>query len=54
MTIEEARTIVGNQPVWAIRNMRIALSMHSWLNTEEENQRLEACRTIERMRKSYD
>lgn len=54
MTTEEALKIVGNQPVWAIRNMRIALTMHSWLNSEEENRRLEACKIIERMRKSYD
>lgn len=54
MTTEEALKIVGNQPVWAIRNMRIALAMHPWLNSEEDNRRLEACKTIERMRKSYD
>lgn len=42
MTPEEAWKIVGNQPTWAIRNMVKALQMVPRLNTEEENQRLEA------------
>tara|TARA_R110000803_G_scaffold47737_2_gene99454 strand:- start:851 stop:985 length:135 start_codon:yes stop_codon:yes gene_type:complete len=29
-----------NQPTYALINLVKALSMHSWLNTEEENQRL--------------
>ena len=28
------------QPIWALKNMIRALSMHSWFNTEEENERL--------------
>lgn len=46
MTYQEARTIIGNQPLWAIRNMAKALAIHSWLNTPEEARRLEAARTI--------
>ena len=42
MTLEEAKKIVGNQPKWAIKNMVKALSMHQWLNTTQENARLEA------------
>ena len=42
MTIQEAWSIVGNQPKWAIKNMIKALSMMKSLNTSEENCRLEA------------
>ena len=42
MTTEQAWSIVGNQPKWAIRNMVKALNMHPWLNTDEDNRRLEA------------
>ena len=30
-----------NQPTYVLINLVKALSVHSWLNTEEENQRLE-------------
>ena len=46
MTIEEAKKIVGNQPKWAIKNMVKALSMHPWLNTEQEKQRLLAAKIV--------
>ena len=42
MTHEQAWKIIGNQPKWAIKNMVKALSMHSYLNTNEENLRLTA------------
>ena len=42
MTIQEAWSIIGNQPKWAIKNMIKALSMMKSLNTLEENRRLEA------------
>lgn len=29
-----------SQPTYALKNMVTALSMHSWLNTEEEKERL--------------
>jgi hypothetical protein len=38
----QAIKLTGNQPSWALKNMVKALQMHSWLNTEIENQRLEA------------
>ena len=42
MSVEQAWRIVGNQPVWAIRNMVRALSMMSSLNTPAEDLRLAA------------
>jgi len=44
MPIYEAWDIIGNQPIWAIRNMVKALSMLSALNTAEENERLKAAK----------
>jgi hypothetical protein len=44
MTTEEAWKIVGNSPKWALRKMIKALSMHSWANTPEDNERLEAAK----------
>ena len=46
MTQAEAKKIIGNQPRWAVKNMVKALSMHSWLNTPEENKRLAAGKII--------
>ena len=46
MTIEQARKIVGNQPDWAIKNMIKALSIHSWLNTSEDQERLLAAKIV--------
>jgi len=46
MTVEQAKRIVGNQPLWALRNMIKALKMHSWLNTPEDNERLEAAQIV--------
>tara|TARA_R110000803_G_C11808813_1_gene300387 strand:+ start:111 stop:248 length:138 start_codon:yes stop_codon:yes gene_type:complete len=31
---------IKTQPNYALKNMIKALSMHKWLNTEEENQRV--------------
>ena len=42
MNRTEAWKIIGNSSKGPIRNMVRALSMHSWLNTAEENLRLEA------------
>ena len=44
MTTAEAWKIVGNSPKGALRNMIKALSMHSWLNTPAENERLAAAK----------
>jgi hypothetical protein len=46
MTLAEARAIVGNQPLWALRNMVRALRLHSWLNTPEDCLRLAAAKLI--------
>jgi hypothetical protein len=42
MSVEQAWRIVGNQPIWAIRNMVRALSMMSAFNTPAEDLRLAA------------
>jgi hypothetical protein len=42
MTPSEARQIIGNQPEWAVRNMAFALTLHSWNNSPDDWQRLEA------------
>lgn len=44
--IAEAWKLVGNQPIWAIRNMVKALSMLPWLNTAEDERRLTAAKLI--------
>ena len=44
MTYAEAKKIVGNQPIWALKNMIRALSMLTALNTEEDNLRLKAAK----------
>tara|TARA_R110000751_G_C13675253_1_gene470723 strand:- start:32 stop:187 length:156 start_codon:yes stop_codon:yes gene_type:complete len=46
MGIEEAKKIVGNQSKRTLKNMVMALSMHPWLNTPEENKRLVAGRLV--------
>ena len=51
MTLAEAEKLVGDQPTWAIANMVKALSMHTWLNTEEEEARLYAARLVLRNRR---
>jgi hypothetical protein len=44
MTARRAVQLVGDQPMWAIRNMITALSSLSLLNSAEEDERLEAAR----------
>ena len=44
MEPEQAWNIIGNQPRFAIRNMIKALSMSPWLNTKDEERRLEAAK----------
>jgi len=46
MKLAEAEKIVGRQPTWALRNMVKALSLHPWLNTETDKQRLKAARIV--------
>tara|TARA_R110000822_G_scaffold21795_2_gene69081 strand:+ start:350 stop:496 length:147 start_codon:yes stop_codon:yes gene_type:complete len=46
MTRAEAKKITGNQPLWALKNMALALAMYPWLNTAEEDRRLEAAKVL--------
>lgn len=46
MTREQALEIVGNRAHWELLAIRKALSMHAWLNTPEENLRLQAVKTL--------
>ena len=46
MELEEAKKIVCNQPLWALKNMVRALKMCNLLNTDEDNLRLEAAQLI--------
>ena len=46
MTKNEAQKITGRQPVWALRNMVRALEMCPWLNTAEEDNRLNAAKIL--------
>jgi hypothetical protein len=46
MTYSEAQKICGNQSKYWLRNMVLALSMHPWLNTKAENERLMAAKII--------
>jgi hypothetical protein len=52
MTLEQARKIVGNQPMFALRNMVKALKMCQWLNTEADWERLKAAQLILRNRRN--
>lgn len=46
MTIDKAKAILGDRATWELRNMRVALSTLSILNTNEENERLEAVKAV--------
>lgn len=46
MTIEQAKSIIGNRSAWELRNMIKALSLFRILNTNEENQRLRAAKLV--------
>ena len=37
---------ISRQPVWALRNMVLALEMCPWLNTTEEDERLSAAKVL--------
>ena len=39
------------QPTYALKNMVKALSMHSWLNTDEQNERLVKARLLLKQRR---
>jgi len=46
MTQAQALEIVGRRARWELQAMRRALSMHAWLNTPEENSRLQAVKVL--------
>ena len=46
MNLKEAKKIVGNLPKGAIKKMVTALSIGSWSNTPEENERLVAAKLV--------
>ena len=46
MTMKQALAIIGNRAKWEIIAMERALSTHAWLNTPDENRRLEACKIV--------
>ena len=52
MTNQEAKKIVGNNSGIFLKNMHKALSMHRWLNTEEQEKRLQA--TCVLLNKKYE
>jgi len=39
------------RPTWELKNMVKALSLHSWLNTQEEEKRLLEAKKILKLRK---
>ena len=46
MNIKEARAIVGNRADWELRNMVKALESFPALNSEADNERLQACKVV--------
>jgi len=46
MDIREARERVGNQPHYALINMKKALEMLPWRNSEEDKKNLEAVKMV--------
>ena len=46
MTLAEATKIVGPRPNLHMRMMERALSLHPWLNTPTETERLTAARIV--------
>jgi len=46
MSRDQALSIVGNRARWELIAIKKALSMLSWLNSPEENQRLAAVRVL--------
>jgi hypothetical protein len=51
MNTTQARNLVGNRPTWELKNMVKALNMLPWLNTPEDELRLQAAKLIIKERK---
>jgi len=54
MDYTEAKRILPNHARWELLNIKKALSSFNMLNTEEENQRLEAVNILLKSRKWLD
>lgn len=50
--MSECETRWDRRPTWELLNVRKALSLHSWLNTEQENERLRIVKLILKKRKA--
>ena len=46
MSYDAALSIVGNRAKWELLAIKKALSMHQWLNTPAENERLIAVKIV--------
>ena len=51
MTLEKAQAIAGRYARWEMLAIKKALSMHAWLNTPAENQRLQAVKILLKIKK---
>lgn len=51
MSKMKAREILGDRATWELKNMKKALSSFPILNSEEENERLEAVKVMLKERK---
>lgn len=52
MSHPEAARICGRQSTGSLRAMVVALSIHPWLNTKDDERRLKAARVVLSARKS--
>ena len=52
MELQEAKRRIGNQPTFALRNMKRALEILPRLNTAEDNVNLEAVKIVLKERKA--
>jgi len=46
MDIKKAKQILGDRATWELQNMKIALEMMPIINTQEDNERLEAVKVM--------
>ena len=46
-------SLLKKRPTWELRNMVKALSLHSWLNTKDEDERLRVAKLELKRRKKY-
>ena len=46
MNIEEAKRLIGNRPIWELKNMKKAISFLGALNTPEEERKLKAIKIL--------